>query len=210
MHKENFRDFWAQESRWEGDGYFQRWYGTAIRSQLLPVKKVAKSLKAHLEGLLAYFAHRITNAATEALNGRIAALKANARGFAASSIIGHEFFSSLANSHCAPPRKPDAIPRYFTKREKNADMSVTRPRAYTAASDKIAPEAVSSQRFMVGDPTLAWRSKAQSGEKILQVIPALHEDANFWVEKHGAKSEREQPEAKHVVTLALLRFSVQK
>lgn len=81
MHKENFRDFWAQESRWEGEGYFQQWYGSAIRSQLLPIKKVARSLKGHLEGLLAYFAHRITNAATEALNGRIAALKANARGF---------------------------------------------------------------------------------------------------------------------------------
>ena len=44
-------------------------------------KKVARSLKDHLAGLLAYFAHRIPNAATEALNGRIAAIKANARGF---------------------------------------------------------------------------------------------------------------------------------
>ena len=81
MHKENFRDFWAQESRWDGEGYFKQWYGSAIRSRLTPIKKVAKSLKEHLEGLLSYFAHRITNAATEALNGRIAALKANARGF---------------------------------------------------------------------------------------------------------------------------------
>jgi transposase len=81
MHKENFREFWAQQSRWEGEGYFKQWYGGAIRSRLLPIKKVAKSLKEHLDGLLAYFGHRITNAATEALNGRIAALKANARGF---------------------------------------------------------------------------------------------------------------------------------
>ena len=81
MHKENFRDFWAQESRWDGEGYFKQWYGSAIRSRLTPIKKVAKSLKEHLEGLLSYFAHRITNAATEALNGCIAALKANARGF---------------------------------------------------------------------------------------------------------------------------------
>jgi transposase len=81
MHKENFREFWAQESRWEGEGYFKQWYRSAIRSRLLPIKKVAKSLKEHLDGLLAYFGHRITNAATEALNGRIAAIKANARGF---------------------------------------------------------------------------------------------------------------------------------
>ena len=44
MHKENFREFWAQQSRWEGEGYFKRWYGSAIRSRLLPIKKVAKSL----------------------------------------------------------------------------------------------------------------------------------------------------------------------
>lgn len=80
-HKENFRDFWAQESRWDGEGYFKKWYGSAIRSQLGPIKKVAKSLKDHLAGLLAYFSHRLTNAASEALNGRIATLKANARGF---------------------------------------------------------------------------------------------------------------------------------
>ena len=81
MHKENFRDFWMQESRWAGEGYFKQWYGSAIRSRLEPIKKVARSLKRYLEGLLSYFAYPITNAATEALNGRIAAIKANARGF---------------------------------------------------------------------------------------------------------------------------------
>jgi len=43
MHKENFRDFWAQESRWEGEGYFKQWYGRAIRSRLQPIKKAANS-----------------------------------------------------------------------------------------------------------------------------------------------------------------------
>lgn len=81
MHKENFRDFWAQESRWEGEGYFKAWYRRAIRSKLEPIKKVARSLKNHLCGLLNYISHRITNAATEALNGRVAAIKANACGF---------------------------------------------------------------------------------------------------------------------------------
>lgn len=81
MHKENFRGFWEQEGRWAGEGYFKHWYDSAIRSRLEPVKKVARSLKKHLEGLLSYMAYPITNAATEALNGRIAAIKANARGF---------------------------------------------------------------------------------------------------------------------------------
>lgn len=81
FHKENFREFWSQEGRWAGEGYFKQWYAKAIGSKLEPIKKVARTLKRHIDGLLSYFAHRITNAATEALNGRIAALKSNARGF---------------------------------------------------------------------------------------------------------------------------------
>ena len=45
------------------------------------MKKVARTLKAHLEGLLNYFKYPITNAVAEALNSRIQAIKANARGF---------------------------------------------------------------------------------------------------------------------------------
>lgn len=53
----------------------------SFRSKLDPIKKVARTLKGHIDGLLTYFAHRNTNAATEALNGRIAAIKSHARGF---------------------------------------------------------------------------------------------------------------------------------
>jgi transposase len=81
LHKENFGGFWEQESAWAAEGYFRRWYASAIRSRLEPIKKVARSLKAHLPGLLNYFSYRITNAVTEGLNSRIQQLKANARGF---------------------------------------------------------------------------------------------------------------------------------
>jgi transposase len=81
MHKENFRGFWEMESVWEAEGYFKRWYASAIRSRLEPIKKVARSLKAHLSGLLNYFLYPITNAVTEGLNSKIQQIKANARGF---------------------------------------------------------------------------------------------------------------------------------
>jgi hypothetical protein len=48
---------------------------------LEPIKKVARTLKAHLDNLLNYFAYPITNAVTEGLNRKIQQLKANARGF---------------------------------------------------------------------------------------------------------------------------------
>src|SRR6202048_4453506 len=79
--KESFAGFWQQEGRWHAQGYFSKWYSRARRSRLEPVKKVAKSLKNHLDGLLNYFIHPITNAVTEGLNSRIQEIKANARGF---------------------------------------------------------------------------------------------------------------------------------
>lgn len=81
LHKENFSGFWQQEGRWAAEGYFKRWYASAIRSRLEPIKKVARTLKAHLDNLLNYFAYPITNAVTEGLNSKIQQLKANARGF---------------------------------------------------------------------------------------------------------------------------------
>jgi transposase len=81
LHKENFSGFWQQQGRWAAEGYFKRWYASAIRSRLEPIKKVARTLKAHLSNLLNYFLHPITNAVTEGLNSKIQQLKANARGF---------------------------------------------------------------------------------------------------------------------------------
>ena len=38
-------------------------------------------LKKHITGLLAYFRHQITNAASEGFNSRVQAIKSAARGF---------------------------------------------------------------------------------------------------------------------------------
>ena len=79
--KEMFRDFWAGETAAEGREFFGRWYRWAIRSRLEPIKKVARSLKAHLDNILTFFTHRITNAALEGLNNRIAGLVKKAFGY---------------------------------------------------------------------------------------------------------------------------------
>ena len=42
---------------------------------------VARMLQRHLENLLTYLKHRITNAVTEGLNSKIQSLKSAARGF---------------------------------------------------------------------------------------------------------------------------------
>lgn len=79
--KELLKEFWECPSAGFAETHFNRWYNWAIRSRMAPVKKVARMLKKHLDGLLAYFRHWITNAATEGLNSKIQAIKAAARGF---------------------------------------------------------------------------------------------------------------------------------
>ena len=79
--KEMFRHFWDYRSEAWAKKFFQRWYRWAIRSRLKQIKKVAVMLKKHLEGLLAYFRHSITNAKSEAFNGRVQSIKSAARGF---------------------------------------------------------------------------------------------------------------------------------
>ena len=79
--KEQFR--WLWEYRYAGNArkFFNRWYGWAARSRLKPIIKVAKMLKRHLENILTYFRHRITNAMSEGFNSRIQSIKSQARGF---------------------------------------------------------------------------------------------------------------------------------
>jgi GT2 family glycosyltransferase len=56
-------------------------YTWTTRSQLAPIVKVAAMLKRHLEEVLAYITHRITNATSESFNSRIQSIKSAARGF---------------------------------------------------------------------------------------------------------------------------------
>jgi len=79
--KENFRHFWKYVYAFSAEGFFDHWYSRAIRSRLEPIKKVARMLKKHLDGMLSYSRHRITNAITEGFNSRIQSIKSAARGF---------------------------------------------------------------------------------------------------------------------------------
>lgn len=79
--KEAFRNFWEYTKEWSALRFFKRWYFRATHSRLKPIISVAKMLKRHLDGLLAYIEHSITNAVTEGLNSKIQTIKSNARGF---------------------------------------------------------------------------------------------------------------------------------
>jgi transposase len=79
--KELFSKFWGyQEAGW-ARRFFKNWFGWVSRSRLKPMVEVAQMLKRHLDNLLTYLKHQITNAVTEGLNSKIQSLKSAARGF---------------------------------------------------------------------------------------------------------------------------------
>lgn len=79
--KEAFRWFWWLPDRESAEAYFGDWYAWAVRSRLDPVKKVAKMLKKHLERVLNFFDHYLTNGPMEGLNNKIQGLIKKAYGY---------------------------------------------------------------------------------------------------------------------------------
>jgi transposase len=79
--KESLRDLWHHATPTAARAYFDRWYSWAIRSRLEPVKEVARMIQRHLENVVSYCRHGITNAVAEGLNSKIMSLKRRASGF---------------------------------------------------------------------------------------------------------------------------------
>jgi transposase len=79
--KELFSKFWEYHEEGWARRFFKDWFGWVSRSRLKPVIEVAQMIKRHLENLLTYLKHHITNAVTEGLNSKIQSLKSAARGF---------------------------------------------------------------------------------------------------------------------------------
>ena len=79
--KELFSKFWEYHAEGWARRFFKDRFGWVSRSRLKPVIEVAQMLKRHLDHLLTYLRHHITNAVTEGLNSKIQSLKSAARGF---------------------------------------------------------------------------------------------------------------------------------
>ena len=79
--KELFTKFWAYHQEGSARRFFKDWFGWVSRSRLKPMIEVARMLKRHMENLLTYLRHPITNAVTEGLNSKIQSIKSAARGF---------------------------------------------------------------------------------------------------------------------------------
>lgn len=79
--KEAFLVIWNYTYDRSARSFFKKWYFWATHSRLKPVIKVANMIKNHLNNILTYLHHPITNAKAEGFNSKIQSIKSAARGF---------------------------------------------------------------------------------------------------------------------------------
>ena len=79
--RENLQETWHWPSAASATHHLQGWCSWAARSRLAPFQKLARTIKAHWDGILAYYPNRLTSAAIEAINGIIQTARRRARGF---------------------------------------------------------------------------------------------------------------------------------
>jgi len=60
---------------------FKKWLSWAVRSRLAPIKKFAKTVKSHYDGILQYFNSKLTAGLSEGTNSRIQEIKRRSKGF---------------------------------------------------------------------------------------------------------------------------------
>jgi transposase len=79
--KECLRELWSYRRRAWGRKFFRHWYAWATRSRLEPMRRAAQTLRRHLENILTYCVHPITNAVSEGINSKIMTLKRKSGGY---------------------------------------------------------------------------------------------------------------------------------
>lgn len=79
--KESAMGLWGYVRRGWAERMWKHWYSWAIRSRLEPVKRVARMIKKHWEGVINAATTDVTNARSEGINSKIQWIKRQACGF---------------------------------------------------------------------------------------------------------------------------------
>jgi transposase len=81
----------------------EAWLCWASRSRLKPFQRVARTVRAHLPGILAYVRHRLTNGIVEGLNGKLRLISHRAYGFHSAKAIIAMLYLNCAGIQLNPP-----------------------------------------------------------------------------------------------------------
>lgn len=93
--KEMLRELWSYTYRGAARKFFKQWFGWARRSQLTPIRKLALTVRDHLDGILTYCKHQVTNATAEGINSTVMTIKRLAGGYR-----NPENFKTAIYFHC--------------------------------------------------------------------------------------------------------------
>ncbi|QPD05948.1 MAG: transposase [Candidatus Nitrospira kreftii] len=93
--KEALRCLWHYVYPASGWKFWKRWYVWATHSRLEPMRKAAETIRRHIENILTYYHHPVTNAMSEGLNSQIQKIKSMAHGFR-----NIEYFKTAIYFHC--------------------------------------------------------------------------------------------------------------
>jgi transposase len=104
--KENIRHLWDYHSEGWMRKYFKHWFQWATHSRLDPMVKAAHTVKAHIDNIVTFARHRVTNALAESINSKIEKVKRLACGFR-----NREHYRTAIYFHCGGldlyPRRSD-------------------------------------------------------------------------------------------------------
>ena len=79
--KESLRHLWHYIYPASGWKFWKRWYFWATHSRLQSIRKAAATIHRHIDNILTYYQHPVTNAMSEGLNSKIQKIKSMACGF---------------------------------------------------------------------------------------------------------------------------------
>lgn len=79
--KELFKQLYDCKTERAGKTWFNNWEAEVLKTDLTPMKKAMKTIKNHLDGVLAYIPTKQTNGYAECVNSLIQEIKTIARGF---------------------------------------------------------------------------------------------------------------------------------
>jgi len=79
--RESLQETWRWPGLTSATLHLKGWCSWAARSRLASFQKLARTIKAHWDGILAFYPNRVTSAAIEAINGLIQTARRRARGY---------------------------------------------------------------------------------------------------------------------------------
>ena len=132
-YKEHAMTLWRYRSRGWARKAWQAWYRSAIRCRLEPVKRVARMVKRHLEGIVTAVVQGVSNARAESINAGVQWLKYAARGFRNRQRFRNAIYFHLGGLDLYPPVS-SVITSATRKPEDRVKTSLmSRPRLYIRA-----------------------------------------------------------------------------